>query len=153
MIKVVIRAIGAAGIIAILLMVLAVAVFPRIHDLEAWVYPVKSGWKVTSAKLEGRELTISGTMIKHRNCQYIPGPRARDESAKNYFVESLSTTKNLAWIANDQPQAWGPWVIMVDADELPILEFYQQDRCHGMWDLFTVLGKFDVRTMKQVPND
>lgn len=81
-----IRVVEGAGILTLLIIIGVVWVLPHLHDFEMWANPVKSDWTVTWSKLEGRELTISGTMVKHRNCQYIPGPRARDSEGHNYFI-------------------------------------------------------------------
>lgn len=124
------------------------------RNITTWLndwFPIKSNWTVLNSSIEnGTDLLISGTVIKHFDCEYLPPPRAVDLlTGKHLLVESLSITKSQSYNASDKPYTWGPWRIYDGAGK--ILKIYQVDKC--IWIQFTDLGVFNSVIMQQVPND
>lgn len=82
--------------------------------VTAWYdihHPVVSAWTVTSSEVHGADVTLRGTMIRQRNCLFVPPTIARDSTGQNYAVQSSSPTAGRSWGVSDAPQRWGPWVI------------------------------------------
>lgn len=131
---------GAVVAVSIIATALLIASIPYIQRTASEVFPIKTGWVVQSARVAGADLIIEGTMIKHFACEYISPPRARDLNGVNYLVESHNTSKGKSWAASKEPQTWGPWRVFGGADK--ILLYYQQDRCHPLWDNFFNAGRF-----------
>ena len=75
------------------------------------VRPVIVEWRVTDARVEGADVILSGTMVKQRDCIYLPPTVAKDQTGRNYAVESTSPTAGKTWAASDLPQHFGPWRI------------------------------------------
>lgn len=112
--------------------------------------PVKTDWRVLDSRIDdGKDLVVSGTMIKHFDCDYQPPPGALDiVTGEHMLVESLSPTKLQSWPASDKPYKWGPWKIYNGAGRL--LKFYNRDKCSFLWTSYTELGVFNALTMEQV---
>lgn len=124
----------------------ALTVFISGPEIERRLFPVHTDWTVLEQMTLGRDLVISGTMIKRRHCAYIPGPIARDENGQNFYVESASATAAISWAADDKPQNFGPWTIRDGAGRK--LTLFQQHKCHILWPTFTKLGVVDARTSR-----
>jgi hypothetical protein len=74
--------------------------------------PVAVNWVVTDERVEGDDLVLSGTMVKQRDCIFLPPTLARDLSnGRNYAVTSAAPTAGKTWAASRDPQAWGPWKV------------------------------------------
>jgi hypothetical protein len=73
--------------------------------------PVATDWKVTNAGVIDDTLVLYGTMVKVRNCIFVPPTIARDSSGTNYQIESGSHTSGKTWAAGHNPQKWGPWYV------------------------------------------
>ena len=86
---------------------------PAVLDLGREAYdtlrPVADHWTVTDAQIDGADAVLSGTMVKHRDCVYVPPTLARDAKGRNYQVTSASPTPGKTWDASPYPQQWGPW--------------------------------------------
>ena len=108
-------------------------------DWESELFPVNSQWHALTVKVEGADLIVAGTMVKTRSCAYIPPPRARDESGLNLKVISMAVTAGQSWSPSDGPQHFGPWRVIDGAGKK--LTFYQEHKCHSVWNTFTTLGK------------
>lgn len=108
--------------------------------------PVNDSWTPTSVTIVGEDVWISGTLIKHRNCQYIAPNRAKSDGGVNFKVESHSPTAGVAWIASDEPQRFGPWQVHGAANTKFTL--YQEFECHAAWNVFNILGVVDARKKK-----
>lgn len=111
------------------------------------LFPVHSQWRVASTEVDGDDVIISGTMLKNRDCRYIPPPRARTLDGQNLKVTSSSPTAEITWMSDAKPQNFGPWRIHGGARETVIV--YQHHQCHFAWDTFTELGR--VQAGKQLP--
>ena len=93
---------------------IAMVMAPVLSDVGTGVYdqlrPVVEYWTVNDSKLDGDDLLLSGTMIKRRDCMFMPPTLARDtKTGRNFMVESGSPTAGKTWAASDYPQAFGPW--------------------------------------------
>lgn len=124
-------------------LLLAAAVMPW---LETTLNPVVTQWKVTSFWVEGNDVIIGGTMLRHRGeCQYNPPPMVRLKSERgpeiNVAVESLSPTRSFSFAASKEPQVWGPWRIAGGRGMK--MSFYNHYRCHPGWTTTAVLGELD----------
>lgn len=119
-----------------------VAVVPLAVQMESRLWPPMRNWTPTEWHVDGRDVVITGHMVKPRDCTYRPPSRARDERGQNYFVESLSATRALSWDASDRPQRFGPWRVPNSAGHR--LAFYQEYRCHPLWNLTVELGTLDL---------
>jgi hypothetical protein len=74
--------------------------------------PVVVNWVVTDERSEGDDLILSGTMVKQRDCIFLPPTLARDmSSGRNYAVSSAAPTAGKTWAASSDPQSWGPWTV------------------------------------------
>jgi hypothetical protein len=71
--------------------------------------PIVTDWRVTESKTEGTDLIVSGTMVKNRDCVFLPPTLARDEKGLNHRVISTASAGGATWAADDAPQQWGPW--------------------------------------------
>jgi hypothetical protein len=92
---------------------LAASLTPMWVDITRDVYdslrPIITEWTVENAIQDGDDLVVSGTMIKHRDCVFVPPTMARDALGRNYTVFSSSPTAGKSWAASGEPQHWGPW--------------------------------------------
>lgn len=104
--------------------------------------PVKHDWKVTSVKIDGPDIVVSGSMVKRWACDYQPPPRALDAAGAHYIVESASPTKVNNWPVSNKPYNFGPWRVVGAAGQKVML--YQEDECLGV-SVFTWLGAIDTR--------
>jgi hypothetical protein len=77
--------------------------------LQDRLTPVVTDWVVTTSEIEGPDLILSGTMVKNRDCIYLPPTLARDSAGVNRRVEIMNPTGPTTWAKDDQPQVWGPW--------------------------------------------
>lgn len=116
--------------IGILLGPVVLAMMPWIEDMSVRAYdkanPVIVDWMVTESRTVGEDLIVSGTMIKVRNCVFIPPTLARDEHGRNLQVLSTSPTAGKSWAADDKPQEWGPWQVVGGAGKkLTFINIYQ----------------------------
>ena len=122
----------------------AVVVMPLASDLEEHLLPPMHGWRVTAWQVDGRDVVLTGTVIKTRACSYIPPPRARDENGQNYLVSSSAPAPTASWDASPRPQRFGPWRVAGGAGKQLI--FYQEFRCHAGWNVVVEHGTLDTRT-------
>lgn len=136
--KAVVLTVAAGAIGAVLVTVGALIVTPLAVSLEQQYNPPLADWTVQSYTVEGRDVVVSGTVVKPRSCSYRPPPRARDEHGLNYLVESQTPTRNVTWAASDIPQRFGPWRVSGAAGKT--LTFYQEHQCHPLWRLVVELG-------------
>jgi hypothetical protein len=100
-----------------------------LSDLGSRVYdvaqPVVTDWHVISAAHDGDDLVLTGTMIKRRNCTFVPPTLARDREGRNYAVISAAATAGKTWAASDDPQQYGPWRVVGGAGKrLTFLNVY-----------------------------
>ena len=122
-----------------------------VDDLERFVYPVISDFKVEKATRENGKLTLHGSMFKNRDCEAV---------ALNAYTEKLGESPTLAFLnvtadggGNDSNkiitraiglQAWGPWV--VTAPDGPFkLSFFVRHRCNPLYDVTTDLTSVNVK--------
>jgi hypothetical protein len=133
-------------IVSITLILLSTLVFPIAVWLELKYNPPMREWKPSVVWQEGRDVIVQGTVVKPRDCSYFPPPRARDEAGQNYFVESASTVAYLTWDNSLAPQKFGPWRVAsaLRPGHCRTLTFYQEHRCHLLWNLITELGSVEV---------
>ena len=139
--KRVIDAAWSTGVLLLSMFVLVFFLFPQAQAIDSYLNPVKTDWQVLDHRFEGEDIMMSGTLIKLRDCSYLPPPRARDRFGNTYLVQSYSPTANLSWSAQTVPQKWGPWRVIGAKNR--VVEFYTVDRCHFLWDNVTILGEFD----------
>lgn len=104
--------------------------WPGFAEIGAKIYdrwnPVITDWVVTESRTDGEDLIVSGTMIKQRECVFIPPTLARDEHGRNLQVLSTSPTAGKSWASSDQPQRWGPWHVTGGAGKkLVFINLYQ----------------------------
>jgi hypothetical protein len=76
-----------------------------------YLHPVVIEWRVTKVENVGDDVVLQGTMIKQRDCLYVPPTMARDQYGQNYVVESASPTAGVSWASGPEPQKWGPWIV------------------------------------------
>lgn len=90
-----------------------VALVPILIDagsaVQDRVTPVVTEWKVTTAQTDGSDLIVAGTMLKNRDCIFLPPTLARDSTGINHRIQSTAPAGQSTWAADDQPQFWGPW--------------------------------------------
>ncbi len=100
---------------------LAIAISPGLMELGASTYdrinPIASDWIVTDSRNDGDDVVLSGHMLKHRNCVFVPPTIARDSAGQNYPVVSGSATAGKTWAASGQPQRFGPWRVVGGANK------------------------------------
>lgn len=106
--------------------------------VEAKLFPVMSDWTVTEAYVEGNDLIVKGTVIKRRDCTYIPPPRALAPDGAPLLVRSYSPTAQISWPAGAGPQQFGPWRVVNGAER--DVQFFFQHSCHAAYDIVTPLG-------------
>ena len=135
-IQAVLRWFYTVGALASAFFFLVVVLFPRANQLDNWLNPVRSSWIVNQSAVDGKDLIISGTMRKNRECTFQPPPRARDDFG-NHFLVLLNQP---LWVATGEVSNWGPWTVVDGANKK--LEFFIIDRCHFLWDNSTILGEF-----------
>lgn len=112
-------------------------------EVERRLFPVSKGWQAEHVTVDGRDLVVSGTLRKVRSCSYSPPPRARSDEGFNMRVTSTSPTATQSWDKDEERQAFGPW--RVEGGAGMRITFFQQHRCHALWDTFTELGVVDNR--------
>lgn len=105
-------------------------IMPGVADIGNRAYdhiaPVIVEWRVTESRTVGEDLIVSGTMVKQRDCLFIPPTLARDEHGRNLLVLSTSPTAGKSWAADDKPQRWGPWQVVGGAGKrLTFINLYQ----------------------------
>jgi hypothetical protein len=129
-------------IIGLLVGFIAAMVFPATKDLMQDSYnswrPVVRDWKVDAEATVGGDVVLTGTMIKQRDCVYLPPTLARDQNGQNYIVESTSPTAGKTWDADEAPQRWGPWTVRGAADKR--LTFVIVYLCNGSNPTIVKLG-------------
>lgn len=95
---------------------LAIVMSPGLMELGAATYdrvhPITSDWIITESHVDGADIVLSGTMLKNRNCVFVPPTVARDSAGQNYPVVSSSPTAGKTWAASGQPQRFGPWRVV-----------------------------------------
>jgi hypothetical protein len=121
---------------------LFMALAPAILDFGREQYerlrPVVSDWEVTNAKVDGDDLTVSGTMHKNRDCLLVPPVVARDLAGTPYLLES-----QLAWKSKDSSaalQPWGPWTVRNGAGKK--LRFVMVYLCGGNYPSIIDVGTY-----------
>lgn len=127
----------ALGLLAIVFIVPLGSMWAALVDE---VRPVIVEWKVTETRVEGADLILTGTMVKQRNCLYLPPTIARDQAGQNYAVESASPTAGKTWAATSEPQQFGPWRIPGGADKT--LEFVNVYVCGNQRPSIVRLGVY-----------
>ena len=106
--------------------------------LERTVAPVMVNWTVLGKARSDGDLLVWGTVVKARNCRFIPPILARDDTGQSYIVESMNPVRSMPWAATDTPHRFGPWRVAGGAGK--VLTFEQIHRCHPMWDQVSELG-------------
>ncbi len=112
-------------------------------EVERRMFPVTRGWQVESVVVDGKDLVITGSLRKVRSCDYVPPPRARTSDGMNLLVTSASRTATSSWDKDEDRQFFGPWRVEGGAGRRVF--FFQQHRCHILWDTFSELGVVDNR--------
>lgn len=127
----------------VLTVIVSIVVIPTTAWVESELFPAMKDWQPTVVTIKGNDIELSGTVVKSRSCKYLPPPRARDENGTHYIVESDAPTRTMTWAPSDEPQKFGSWrVFGVRGKELT---FYQEHRCHWLWDAVVVLGTIKVK--------
>jgi len=120
-----------ALIIGAVLVPVGMVSFPIMSSVGTALYdtlrPVVTDWTVFNSEIDGADVLISGTLVKKRDCLFIPPTLARDiETGRNYAVVSTSPTAGKTWASSDLPQAWGPWRVINGAGKtLMFINIYQ----------------------------
>lgn len=125
-------------LLGLILMPVAAPMLGRYIDM---VFPVTTNWRPDGIQRDGNDLVVIGTMIKRRDCVYVPPPRARTESGVNLVIQSLAPASSVTYMADDKPQRFGPWRIVGGAKQR--LTLYQHHSCHALWDTLTELGEIN----------
>ena len=117
---------------------------PALMDYGAEQYdqlrPVVRDWRVTEAFVNGQDVTLSGTMLKVRDCLLIPPPVARDDRGRPYAVETPM------WRPKDAlpiMQGWGPWTVLDGAGKR--LRFSMVYLCSGARTTIVDVGSYEVK--------
>ena len=126
--------------------VLALGGAPLEHMWRAaydFARPIVAEWRVETARVEGDDLVLAGTMIKQRPCMFVAPPMASDEYGRNYQVVSPSTTDAVSRGARSTPQSWGPWIVQGGAGKA--LEFMAVYICESGRASVVELGRYEPR--------
>lgn len=118
----------------------AVAVIPAAVQLELYYLPPKTQWEPLIVTTDGRDLVVSGTVVKPRNCGF-EGPLGRDVAPPYKWVPVVSESETLGqtWPAGPEPKWFGPWRFVGAAHKE--VDVYQTHWCHRFWPLTTYLGR------------
>lgn len=119
---------------------LAPAMWNFVSEEYQFLNPVATQWKVLDQHVEGADLWLSGTMVKRRDCLYVPPPIARDSQGRSHRVISHSKTAGVPWDSTDQPQTFGPWQIDEGAGQF--LTFAIVYVCAGNMPTIVELGTY-----------
>lgn len=112
---------------------------------NAW-FPVLDDWQIAEWHYEGdRDVVLTGTMRKVRQCDYIAPIRVVDQFGVHYRVESRSPTAGQNWATDDGTRQFGPWVVIGGAGQK--LRFYTEHQCSMPWKVFSQLGGLDTSTV------
>jgi len=85
-------------------------------QVEPTVAPVVTNFKITKAKtVNERQLTISGTMNKQRDCDFISVLAYSGDKFLAIEFESASNTTRLTG-----EQSYGPWLITPETSQLKL---------------------------------
>lgn len=133
-----------SGVVAVMAGTLTLTTMPLI---EAKVFPVMTDWTITEARIEGNDLIVSGTVVKRRDCTYIPPPRALASDGAQLLVRSYSPTARISWPAGAGPQQFGPWRVINGANR--DVQFFFQHSCHAAYDIVTPLGTVQRNSIPQ----
>ena len=99
------------GALIVPILMMAVPIASQVgHEVYDRFDPVIKYWTVNTSHLEGKDLVITGTMVKNRNAVFLPPTIARDvATGRNYAVVSTSPTSGKTWAPSRFPQQFGPW--------------------------------------------
>lgn len=135
------RAVEYAGVLGIMLGGLTLLLIPAIQRAEQAFMPIKTDFKIVSAMVDGEDLLISGTAVKHRDCEYLPPTKATDLlTNKLLLIDTMSDTATVSWPPDDKARPFGPWRVLKGAGRP--LEFHQEFRCHFGWTSNVYLGRY-----------
>lgn len=124
---------------------------PFIHTALNKQFPIKTEFTITSASLDGADLLVSGTFVKHLDCEYKPPPGAIDwETGEPLLVESGSKSGGISYPARPEPYSFGPWRVVDGAGR--VVDFFHNDKCATVY-IITRLGRYDARAMRQIPTE
>ena len=122
--------------------------YQYVDDVERFVYPVVSDFKIVDAKREGNLVTLNGTMNKHRDCQtleldaYTEKPGKFAELASLNIAQNNGSTKIITRVVGEQN--WGPWFVTVPEGSSK-LSFFVRHRCNPLYDVTTALTEVDIQ--------
>ena len=118
-----------------------------LQALQTQYLPVLYDWRPTYTAHAG-DLFVTGTMRKRGTlaCQYIPPQRVLDlDTGMHLVVQSLNKTAGQNWPGDDEPRAFGPW--MVEGGAGKRLQIFSEHECTPLWRSFSVLGVIDTKGM------
>ena len=109
-------------------------------ELESNYYPVLDRFTISEYQLVGRDVEITASVRKTRNCQYLAPWRARSTRSGRVLevVHQSMDTPN-----------WSTGVItttfkITNAGSEPI-DLFAEHQCHPGWTVFSRLGQFTFR--------
>ncbi len=105
-----------------------------------WAVPVVKKWRVETAVISGADVIFTGTLIKQRDCLFIPPVLARDQEGNPYAIVSNSPTAGKSWGVSDTPQNWGPWKVSGGAGKR--LDFIATYICSRTMPIMLDLGTY-----------
>ena len=117
-----------------------------LQAMQTQYWPVLYDWRPTVATHAG-DLFVHGTMRKRGTpaCEYLPPQRVLDlDSGAHLAIVSLAPTSGVNWPGDDEPRAFGPWMVRGGAGKR--LQFYSEHDCNPLWRSFSVLGVLDTRS-------
>ena len=119
-----------------------------VDDVERFLYPVVSEFKVGEVMRQGNLLTLHGSLNKHRDCQtialnaYAQKPNQLPQLADLNIAQDGGSEKIITRALGEQK--WGPWY--VTAPEGPFkLSFFVRHRCNPIYDVTTALTTVDIQ--------
>lgn len=131
-------AIGIGLLVGLLMVTAAPGVMDYGREQYEKIRPVISEWKVTKAETDGDDITLSGTMLKNRDCLLVPPVIARDLAGTPYLLESLSSWRSKD--ASNEIQPWGPWTVRRGAGKK--LSFVMVYMCGGNYPTVIAVGTY-----------
>lgn len=122
--------------------------------LEPIFFPVVSGFLVHDIYHSGQLVTISGTMVKERNCRF------ESVTAYSLFGNGLEKQRVPVVFLDGQgddtatrasgAQKWGPWRITIPvAPQTVAIELTSLHSCHWLWGQTTHLADVPLSYTKE----
>ena len=124
----------------------AVFLLFAVSEVEPLLFPVVQVWSPTQTDHLEKGFTISGYMVKTRNCKFV-GVQVEDQNGIELPITFLDNRGDDRESRPVGSQPFGPWVIQLRPDSYKIKLSSVHD-CHPVWTTTTALGTINVYTQK-----